>query len=800
MRFALRSLLKSPGFTIVALLTLALGIGVNTSMYTVVETVLLKAAPYTEADRVVRIYSTTKQSQASQLSFPEVAEMRAHSVLFDSITPFTYGNNTLSEPDRPAERLVSVDSSEQIFSTLRAQPFIGRTFTAEEQGAGKNQVAILSHTFWQKHYSGDRSVVGRTVRLNAEQVTIIGIMPADFEYTMLWGEIDLWRPLANTRNQLEDPNRRSFRVIARLKPGVTLEQANAELKPLGERWAKDRPQTSAGRGIRVGTLADATMDEAGRFYVWMLFGLSAFVLLIACANLANLQLARATANAKDLAVRSALGASRTQLIVHQLTESLLLSLVGGGLGVLVAMWINEVLGNRILIDRHLGLELPLNATVLVMCALVSLFAGVVFGLLPAWFASRTDVVTVLKQQARGSTSGHHLMRSLLIVFQVAMGLTLLGGAGVMIRGFNSFLKRDNGWDTAKIYSANIQLPGQSAYNNDDKRRLAVDRLSQTLSQLAGADATAICSRTPLFGYAGIRGVSLAGQATDDPLKLPSAGYQLVAGDFFKTLGIPLIEGRLFSPDLRAESPPQIVVGQTLARQFWPNESAIGKQLGERVGEKIIWCEIIGVVRDIEFPVSTRRPDTMLQYYKPLVQEPSSGLSLLARGASPALFAQEMRQLVANFDRDVAVLDAYTVPEAVDRYQHNLFLVAQIMGWFALLGLVLAGVGLYGVISNVVAQRTSEFGIRLALGATPTNVLQLVLRQGMKLTAIGLFLGIILATALNSALGKFMPRVISADPWTLCGTAAALLGVALLACWLPARRATRVNPLDALRAE
>ena len=760
----------------------------------------LKSAPYAEADRIVRIYSTTKQSQTANLSFPEVAEMRDHSGLFESITPFNYGNNTLSEPDRPAERLVSVDASEQFFSTLRAQPFLGRTFTAGEQGAGKNQVAILSHTFWQRHYAGDRSVVGRTVRLNAEQVTIIGIMPADFEHPMLWGEVDLWRPVAHTQNQLDDPNRRSFRVIARLKAGATLEQATAELKPLGERWAKDRPQTSAGRGIRVGSLQDATMDEAGRFYVWMLFGLSAFVLLIACANLANLQLARATANAKDLAVRSALGASRAQLVIHQLTESLLLSLAGGVLGVLVATWINEILGNSIQLGNHRGLELPLNAPVFAMATFVSLFAGIVFGLLPAWFASRTDIVTVLKQQSRGTTSGHHVMRSILIVFQVAMGLTLLGGAGVMIRGFNSFLTRDNGWDTQKIYSASIQLPGQSTYDTDEKRRLAVDRLAERLTHLTGAEATAICSRTPLFGYSGIRIINLAGQTTDDPLKLPSAGYILVAADFFKTLGIPLIEGRLFSPDLRADSPPQIVVGQTLARQFWPNESAIGKQLGERIGEKIVWSEVIGVVRNIEFPGNTRRPDTMLQYYKPLVHEPSNGLSLLARGATPAMFAKEMRQLVADFDPDMAVLDAYTIPEAIDRYQHNTFLIGQIMGWFALLGLILAGVGLYGVISNVVAQRTGEFGIRLALGATPANVLGLVLRQGITLTLIGLVLGLGLATALNITLGKFMPRVVSTDPLTLLGTAAALFGVAWLACWIPARRATKVNPLDALRAE
>jgi predicted permease len=586
-----------------------------------------------------------------------------------------------------------------------------------------------------------------------------------------------------------------------MKAGATPVQATAELKPLGERWAKDRPQTSAGRGLRVVSLQDSTMDEAGRFYVWMLFGLSAFILLIACANLANLQLARATANAKNLAVRSALGASRARLIFHQLTESLMLSFAGGVLGVLVAAWINNILGKSIRLGSHMGLDLPLNAPVLAMATVVSLFAGIVFGLLPAWFASRTDIVTILKQQSRGTTSGHHVMRSLLIVFQVAMGLTLLAGASVMISGFNSFLTRDNGWDTAKIYSASIQLPEQSgSYDTKDKRRLAIDRLTQSLTRLTGAEATTVCSRTPLFGYAGGRNISLAGQATDDPSKLPSAGYILVGSDFFKTLGIPLIEGRFFSPDIRADSPHQIVVGQTLARQFWPNESAIGKQIGEHMGDTIVWCQIIGIVRDIDFPANMRRPDTMLQYYKPLVHEPSGSLNLIARGSSPAMFAKEVRKLVADFDPDMAVLDSFTIPEAIDRYQHNMLLMGKIMFWFALLGLVLASVGLYGVISNVVAQRTGEFGIRLALGATPANVLRLVLHQGIKLTLIGLVIGLGLAIALNTMLGQFMPRVIRNDPFTLLGTAAALFGVALLACYIPARRATKVNPLDALRAE
>ena len=801
MKFALRSLLKSPGFTLVALLTLALGIGVNTAMYTLVDTLLFRSAPYPEADRIVRIFGTTAQSQYDGFSYSELQEMRAHCQTFEALTTLAYWNNTLAEPGRTAERIQSVDATEQFFATFRFQPFIGRAFTAEEQVPGRNQVVILGHTFWQRHFGGDRTVVGRTIRLNAEQVEIIGIMPAGFEYPLLWGEVDVWRPITIPRHIVEDQNNRFFQVVARLKPGFTARQAAAELKPLVERWAKDHPQTSAGRGIRVLSLQESTMDNEGRFYIWMLFGLSAFVLLIACANLANLQLARATANAKDLAIRSALGASRTRLVIHQLTESLLLAAAGGALGVMVAVWINDVLGRSIQLGFTATLDLHLNGPVLAVAVLVSLLSGIVFGLVPAWFASRTSIVTLLKQQTRGTTAGHHVLRSLLIICQVALALTLLGGAGVMIRGFNSFLKRDSGWDTSKVYTAIIHLPEQSTYNTEDKRRVAIDKIIQRLARMPGAEHTAVCSGTPLFGYsAGERSLNVTGQTSDDPAKQPNGGYILVASDFFSTMGIPLLEGRLFAPDIRADSPPQIVVGQTLAHQFWPNGSAIGKVIGERNGDKLVWREIIGVVRDIEFPGNPARPNTMLQIYKPLVHEPWGYLHLLARGPAPAAFAREMRQVVADIDPDVAVQDSYTIPEAIDRFQHNLFLIGQTMGWFALLGLGLAGVGLYGVISHIVAQRTGEFGIRLALGATPTDVLKLVLRRGVVLTLIGLGLGLLLASGLNWTLNSFMPRAVSADPLTLLGTATALLAVSLLACWIPARRATKVNPLDALRAE
>lgn len=802
LRFALRQLLKSPGFTIIALLTLALGIGVNTSMYSLVDRLLFRAAPFPEADRLVRIFGTTAQTQYDGFSLQELEEMRAHANSFASLTTFTWWNNTLSEPGQPAERYAAIDASEQFFDTLEVQPMLGRAYTAEEQVPGRNQVAILSHALWQKRFGEDCAIVGRTIRLNAEQVTIIGVMPPTFAYPMLWGRIDLWRPITIPQHIVQDRENRFFSVIGRLAPGVTLEQAAAELAPLAARWARDYPKTSTGRSLRVIPLHESTMDPTSRSIVWMLLGLSGFVLLIACANLANLQLARATANMKDLAIRSALGASRLRLIGHQLVECMILAVVGGGLGVIVTMWTNALLGRSIRIADAGGLPLPVDGRILSAALGISLLTGVLFGLLPAWLASRTDVVTALKQQSRGSTAGrgHHFARHALIVGEVALALVLLAGAGVMIHGFRAFLHQDNGWDTDRVLTAVIHLPEQSTYRTDESRRVAIDRIERRLAQIPGAEATGICTGIPLFGYSVTRPLHVDGQTSEDLAQQPTAGWTMVASDYFATLGIPFLEGGRFPADIRADSPPVVIVNETLAKKFWPDESALGKRVGNLEGDRTVWREIVGVVRDIKFAGNPGRPDTLFQIYKPMVHEPWGYMNLVVRGRSPGAFANELRRAVTDIDSDLAVLDMYTVPEAMDRFQHNLVVINQTLGGFALLGLLLAAVGLYGVISNLVAQRTSEFGIRLALGASRRDVLTLVLGKGMRLALLGLAIGAAGAYGLNTYLGSLLPRMAASDPLTLAGVAAALFAVAVFACWMPARRATRVDPLTALRAD
>jgi predicted permease len=808
LRFAFRQLIKTPGFTIVALVTLALGIGVNTSMYTLVDVLMFRSAPFPEPDRLLFIQGLTAQGQPDGFSYVEIEEMRAlaasgPSAAFESITASSGWNNDLAEPGQPAERLVSLDASADFFRTFRVQPMLGRPYSADEEVPGRTQVALLSHKLWLSRFGGDPGIIGRTLRLNAEQVTVIGVMPPSFGYPIFWGPIDLWRPMTVPRHIVEDRNNHFFNAIGRLRPSVTAAQATAQLKPLLARWAHDYPQVSAGRGVKVMLLQKAILTGSPfEFITWLLFGVGAAVLLIACFNLANLQLARAAGNTRDLAIRSALGASRGRLIVHQLTESMVLALSGGALGVLVGKWSNDLIGRNIPIGPTETLHLDMNGPVLCGAFLISLLSGLLFGLVPAWIASRGDMVTTLKQQTRGSTSsrGTHRLRNSLVVAEVALALALLATAGVMIRGFSALLKRDKGWDTDRVLLANIHMAEQSTYNTEDKRRVAIDKLARRLAQIPHAERTAICSSPPLFGYSKNLSFEVPGVTSDDPTKQPIGGYTMVTPDFFAALGIPLLEGRLFPSELKADSPPLVIINETMARRFWPHESAIGKRIGDRQGDQVVWREIIGVVRDIQDALNPSDPSTMYQVYKPLVNEPWGYLWLIVRAPAPATFKNELRRAVADVDPDVAVQQMVTVQESADQFLRGFIVVNDTLGGFALLGLLLAAIGLYGVISNLVAQRTSEFGIRMALGAKPRDVFGLVFRRGVWLTLFGLVIGSVLAFALNLALQASVPRIGDLDPVTISLVALFLFGVALFACYVPARRATRVNPLEALRTE
>ena len=801
MKFALRSLLHSPGYTLIALATLALGIGVNTSMFSVVDALLFRTAPYAEAERIVMLEASTRGGETRAFSDQEIRELAPHATGFASFTTMGYASYALAEPGRPAERVRGMTFSSDMQETFRIEPMIGRAFAPEEYTPGRNQVVLLTESFWLTRFGGARDIVGRTLRLDGESVTIIGVMPARFDYKMLWGNVALVRPLNFTKDQSLYRGYRAFSLIGRLKPGVTPEAAGAPFAAVAADQMKAFPQDYAGLRYRAALLHETVMDDVGRNISWMLLGLSGFVLLICCANLANLQLARATASAREFAIRAALGASRARLVVQQLTECLLLSVAGGVLGVTVAFWINSLLERNILIDGQPWIDIPLDGRILAATLLVSLLTGVLFGVVPALFASRSDVNATLKSQSRGSTAGrgHHLMRHGLIVGEVALALVLLGGAAIMNRGFDRMLARSAGWDTGSILMGFMSLP-EDRFDNGEKRTAFFRRLEDRLATLPGVEHVAIANSLPLFGYQSSSPVFVEAPAAGAEGSNPVASGALITPGYFAALGIPLLQGRNFPADVKADSPQQVLVNEALARRFWPGENPVGKRLGVMENNQVVWREVIGMVGHVEMAANITDPATDLQFYRPLVQEPWSSFSIAVRSANPDALADTVRRAVAELDPDLAIDRISTVRQFIDRVQHNLVVVGHMLTGFAALGLVLAAVGLYGVISHLVAQRTGEFGIRLALGATPRDILSDVLLRGMRLAAVGLLIGLAGAWGLGRFLASFMPRLAASDPLAIAGTGGILFLVTLFACWFPARRATRVDPLEALRAE
>ncbi|ACB75176.1 ABC transporter permease [Opitutus terrae] len=802
-RLALRALLKSPGYTTIALLTLALGIGVNTSMFSLVDALLFRSTPFPDSAQLYEVVASSPTFEARRYSYLELREIREQLTAFPALTTLVHSQYTVSEPGQPAERIGGIMVSEDFFATFRVPPLIGRVFSPEEHQPGRNDVILLSYAFWQTRFGGATDVIGRTLRLDGRTTTIIGVMPPAFDYRMLWGGAAFWRPLNFTRDQIEWRDYRVFSLIGRLPATSPASRVAAELAPVGATQEKLFPESYSGIRYHAVPLHEALMDTLGRRVSLLLLGLSAFVLLIACANLANLQLARATANVRDLAIRAALGASRRRLIYQQLVESVLLSLAGGALGVGLALVLNRVIETNFVISGSTGaVHIRLDPRVLAATLLVSLLTGLLFGIVPAWLASRTDVNTALKQQTRGGTAGrgHHRIRQTLVVAEVALALVLLSGAAILQRGFADLLDRHTGWDTDHIITAALPIPEtRTEYETEAKRAELFRRLEERLARIPGVEQAAIATSLPVFTYNGDRRVFIDGQSQMDP-NLPAAFHVMASANYFATMGIPLVEGQLYAPDIKVTDPRVILVNEALARRLWPNDTAVGKRLASMDSGKPYWAEIIGVVRDVDTAASTRDPSTPYQVYKPLAQEAWGYVHLVLRSRTPEALGETLRRAVSDFDPDLAVAYTGTVQQLVDSQQHNLRLAGKTLTAFAVLGLALAAVGLYGVIAHVVAQRTGEFGIRLALGAQPHDVLRLVLAQALRLTGVGLVLGIVGAFALSRVLSGLMPRVVSLDLVALLGVAAVLLVVAIIASWIPARRATKVDPLIALRAE
>jgi predicted permease len=791
LRFAFRQLFKHPGFTAVAVLTLALGIGVNTSMFSGLQALLLPELPYPDSDRLVCVFRTSPPSQRWPHSPANFLDQREQNDVFTHLAATTSRSVNLSEAGQPAERLRAVLATGDLIPMLGIPPKLGRAFLPEEDQSGRNDVVLLSHAFWLRRFHADPGIVGHTLRLDGETVTVVGVMPPEFANRQAWGTADLIRPMGFSDTERAVRGNHYLDVFGRLKPGITLAQANAGVATLAGRLRAEHPETNADTGARTVSLA-RSMDPRGQIMLWLILGLAGFVLLIACANLAHLQFARTGRRSRELAIRGALGAPRGRLLQQLLTENLLLAALGGLLGLLLAQGTNQWLIQRLTEDGRPLIQPELNFAVLGFAFLAATFSGLAFGLVPAWLASRTDLNAALKPGVhdRGAGASHNRLRHGLIVAQVALSLILLGGAGLVLNGLSRFSTADPGWRLDGLHAGYLNLPART-YPDGDARRRFMDRLQEKLSALPGVERASLANSLPVSGFRSHVGLSVESSATALTGSLSSLAF--VAPGYFPTLGIRLLEGREFASTDTAGHPAVIVINESFARACWPSASAVGR----RIGQPGAWQEIIGVVADVRSATDAGEPTTRFQCYRPLAQEPQSGLAVAVRGT---VTGETLRRAVAELDPDLPLSEAGSVRATVGRF----FSQAAVAGWllaaFAGLGLLLAALGTYGVVAGFVGQRTREIGVRLALGAPIRDVLWLVLGKGLRLTAVGVVLGLLGSAGLGRVLVSLLPGLKANQPAVFIVVSTLLLLVALLACWLPARRAARVDPMVALRSE
>jgi putative ABC transport system permease protein len=800
-RFGLRGLAKRPGFTAIALLTLALGIGVNSAIFSAVDSILLRPLPLKDPERLVSVWEQTprdgiRQNQAAPANF---FDLQTQNQVFEQIGAYGPDDVNLTGDGDP-ERLDGQVVTANVFSILGVPASLGRTFSPDEDQPGQEHVVVLSDALWQRRFNRDPSIINRAITLNGESFIVIGVMPRGFFFPDR--EIELWTPWAMEPDQKAGRGDHYLTLVARLKQGTTLERANADLGSIAQRLSAEYPRTNEGLGFIAHSLHQDYVGDL-RLPILILFAAVGLVLLIACANVANLLLAQATTRRKEIAIRIALGARHWTIVRQLLIESLLLAAGGGLLGVLGAFWGVEALA-KLLPDSLSKLQnVSIDARVFLFTLGVSVLTAIVFGGVPALLASRTKPGATLSDVARdmaGGTSGRHLRR-VLVVSEVALAVVLLVSAGLLIRSFQLLRRVDTGFNTQNALTMRMVLPFPK-YQKAEARRAFYDEVLSKIHEVPGIESAGMITFLPLSFHGMNFNFSVEGQPTTSDAKLPFALWRVVSPDYFRAMGIPLRRGRFFDARDSADAQPAVLVNRRLAEQYWPGEDAIGKRL--KVGaldSPNAWLTVVGVVGDVR---QTGLNEQKLEFYVPYAQERRSFMAprdLVVRTKSdPATIAAAVRRAVWSVDKDQPVSNVRTLDQVVAAAISQERFQALMLGLFAALALLLACVGLYGVISYAVVQRTHEIGVRMALGAQPLDVLRLVIRQGMLLTVAGLVVGIIAGTFVTRVLSDLLFGVTPRDPLTFAGVPVLLLVVAFFACYIPARRATRIDPLAALRIE
>ncbi|MDX6498756.1 MAG: hypothetical protein QOG23_2016 [Blastocatellia bacterium] len=807
-RYGVRSLWKRPGFAAVAVITLALGIGANTAIFSVVNATLLRPLPFKDPDRVIMVWGFLPKLAQTADKLPSSSgnfvSLHDQNHTLEDLAAFRTWSWQLTG-DREPELLRGARVSADFFHAVGANPILGRPFTPDEDMPNRAPVAIISYGLWQRNFSADQSVVGRTMTLTGQAVMVVGVMPKGFQFpggaNMIPGlqfalQNDIWMPLALTDEQKRQQGNLNLALIGRLKPGVTPNQAESELRAVQQ----NLPLAKVGYTINVVPLYQQMVGKIRKLLL-LLLATVAFVLLIASANIANLLLARATSRQKEIAIRAALGAGRLRLIRQMITESLLLSLIGGALGFLLAVWGSSLLVSLIPEDVPRIHEVSVDTRILAFTLLVSFVTGVVFGLAPALQASKLDLNASLKEGLRGTTAGwrENRLRGLLVISEIAMAVVLLVGATLLIKSFVRLLDVRPGFNPTNVLTMDVQLPDlpPSRYAKADEQTFFFQQLVDRIKALPGVEGAAGVVTLPLTGAFESTDVIIEGPAPLPAGQRPEADYTTVTPDYFRTLQIPLLKGRQFTAQDSKDAPGAIIVNDILASTLWPNEDPIGKRL--TVGFEKTPRQIIGVVGNIKQTTldATARP----AMYMPHLQSPNSGMTVLVRTTGePLAMTAAVREQVRALDKDVPIYHIQTMDQVLGSSVAQPRFSMLVVGLFAALALVLAVVGIYGVMAYSVSRRAHEIGVRMALGARTSQVLKLVLKEGMTLTLVGIAIGIFGAFALTRMMATLLFGVGPKDPITFMGVAALLAAVAFVACYIPARRATRVDPLVALRYE
>jgi putative ABC transport system permease protein len=792
--YGVRMLTKKPLFTIVAVLTLALGIGANTAIFSVVNAVLLRSLPYHNSDQLITLATISPGGDRDGLSSPEFEDYRAQMKSLEDFAGFQSQSVNLTGGDRP-DRVRGAFVSWNFFKVFNLAPVAGRTFVEGEDRQGAERLVVVNEKMWQERLQSDPNLGSKKLILNGEPYTVIGVVASSFKQPFD-PDVEVWMPMSQFPGNAGNRDWRALFGMGHLKAGSSLAQAQAEAGTIASQLAQAYPKENIGRGVRVDLLRELMVRDV-RPMLWVLFAAVGVILLIACANLANLLLARGLVRQKEIAVRAALGASRWRLIRQLLTETTLIGILGGAGGLLLAHWGLYALLKlpQNFVDTK---EATLDTRVLLFALAVSLMTGWLFGLIPALQLARPQLQSFLKEGARGSGEGSrwNRLRGAFVVVQVALSLILLVSAGLLIRSFDKLLRVDTGFNTERLLTLEYRLP-RNKYKEPVAQWNFHRQVVERLQEVPGVQSASLVRGLPFSGNGGTTSIVLPDREPPQKGMEPEVMINTAMPNYFETIGIPLFQGRVFGNQDQANTPPVVVINQTMARRFWPNQDPLGKQI--KFPEDDSTATVIGVVGDAKqyWLEEEQRP----QVYSAYSQGPGLFATVVLRTTvEPLSLTEQVRQAIWKVDPDQPMWKIRTVEFLVNRSTADRKFLVALMGIFATLALVLTIIGLYGVISYLVNQRTQEIGIRMALGAQMRDILSMVLRQGMLLVITGVALGLAASWMLTRLMSRLLYQVSATDPLTFAGLSLLLITVALLACYIPARRATKVDPLVALRYE